>query len=108
MITKRVVEDLNLKADGSITLLHAGGQARGVPIFYINLLLYNNVEITDVRVGLVDVRDPDLIIGMDIINRGDFAVSNRNGATSFSFRIPSVEDFDFAAADNISGSSAPR
>ena len=43
----------------------------------------------------------DVLIGMDIINRGDFAVSNRNGATSFSFRIPSVEDFDFAAEDNL-------
>ena len=41
----------------------------------------------------------DIIIGMDIINRGDFAVSNKNGATAFSFRIPSVEDFDFVKAD---------
>ena len=105
MITIRVVEDLNLRTDGNITLRHAGGQAKGVPIFYVNLLLYNNVEITDLRVGLVDIRDSDVIIGMDIINRGDFAVSNRNGATSFSYRIPSVEDFDFAAADNISGPS---
>ena len=101
MITNRVAGDLNLRADGSITLRHAGGQAEGVPIFYVNLLLYNNVEIADVRVGLVDITDPDVIIGMDIINRGDFAVSNRNGATSFSFRVPSVEDFDFAAEDNV-------
>lgn len=100
MITKRVVEDLNLRTDGNITLRHAGGQAKGVPIFYVNLLLYNNVEITDLRVGLVDIRDSDVIIGMDIINRGDFAVSNRNDATSFSFRIPSFEDFDFAEQDN--------
>ena len=100
MITNRVAGDLNLRADGSITLRHAGGQAEGVPIFYVNLLLYNNVEIADVRVGLVDARDFDVIIGMDIINRGDFAVSNRDGATSFSFRIPSVEDFDFSAEDS--------
>jgi len=101
MITNRVAGDLNLRADGNITLRHAGGQAEGVPIFYINLLLFNNIEISDVRVGLVDITDPDVIIGMDIINRGDFAVSNRNGATSFSFRIPSVEDFDFAAEDSL-------
>jgi len=100
-ITRRVVEELRLQIGGYITLNHAGGQTEGAPIFYINLLLYNNVEIADVRVGLVDITDPDVIIGMDIINRGDFAVSNRNGATSFSFRIPSVEDFDFAVEDNL-------
>ena len=101
MISKRVVEDLNLQTDGYITLHHAGGQVEGIPVYHVDLLLYNNAQITDVRVGLVDVKDIDAIIGMDIINRGDFAVSNRNGATSFSFRIPSVEDFDFAAQDNL-------
>ena len=39
------------------------------------------------------------LIGMDIINRGDFAVSNRDGATTFSFRIPSIESFDFVKED---------
>ncbi len=99
-ISKRVVEDLGLQIGGYIALRHAGGRAKGVPIFYVNFLLFNNVEVADVRVSLVDIRDIDVIIGMDIINRGDFAVSNRNGATSFSFRIPSIADFDFAAADS--------
>jgi len=37
----------------------------------------------------------DILIGMDIINKGDFAISNRNGKTMFSFRYPSMTDFDF-------------
>ena len=37
----------------------------------------------------------DIIIGMDIISKGDFAVSNLNGKTSFSFRIPSFGTANF-------------
>lgn len=105
MVSQRVVHDLGLKTDGYVTLHHAGGEAVGVPTYRADFLLYNNVQFADVRVGLVNVRDIDVIIGMDIINRGDFAVSNKDGSTSFSFRIPSVADFDFASEDNVSGSN---
>ena len=37
----------------------------------------------------------DVLIGMDIINEGDFAVTNLNGRTKFSFRVPSQADIDF-------------
>ena len=37
------------------------------------------------------LRPKDEIVGMDIINRGDFAVSNFKGQTVFSFRIPSEQ-----------------
>jgi preprotein translocase subunit SecA len=36
-----------------------------------------------------------MLIGMDIIARGDFAVTNYDGKTVFSFRMPSVEQIDF-------------
>ena len=36
-----------------------------------------------------------VLIGMDIINLGDFAVTNKNGRTAFSFRTPSIEYIDF-------------
>lgn len=37
----------------------------------------------------------DLLIGMDIIYRGDFAISTYNDETCFSFRIPSKGLIDF-------------
>ena len=43
--------------------------------------------------------EAEVLIGMDIINRGDFAVTNRDGRTKFSFRIPSQADIDFVAED---------
>jgi uncharacterized protein YecA (UPF0149 family) len=32
---------------------------------------------------------------MDIIVRGDFAISQSSGKTKFTFQIPSTHDFDF-------------
>ena len=75
------------------------------PMYYINLVVFADLHFPNLSVAEGKFMGTDVLIGMDIINRGDFAVSNRNGATWFSFRIPSVEDFDFAAEDNISDSS---
>lgn len=36
--------------------------------------------------------DTDILIGMDIIGMGDFAVCNANGKTSFSFAVPPFPD----------------
>jgi hypothetical protein len=38
------------------------------------------------------VRDVDLLIGMDIIQLGDFSISNGAGKTLFTFAMPSFED----------------
>ena len=105
MITRRVVEDLSLQVEGYSKIYHVGGAAENIPLYYVNLVLLTNVHFVGVSVLLGELLGTDVLIGMDIINRGDFAVSNRNGATTFSFRIPSVEKFDFATEDNIKGSS---
>lgn len=39
----------------------------------------------------------DVLIGMDIIALGDFAVTNHGGKTTLTFRIPSRERIDFTA-----------
>ena len=99
MITKRVVEDLGLPAAGYSKVFHVGGVDDNVPGYYVNLALLTEVHFARVNVLQGKLLDTDVLIGMDIINRGDFAVSNRDAATTFSFRIPSVESFDFVAED---------
>jgi hypothetical protein len=37
----------------------------------------------------------DVLIGMDIISLGDFAISNFDGKTQFSFRIPSQRHVEY-------------
>ena len=100
MITKRIVDDLALPQESYTTVAHAGGASENVPVYYVNLVLPNNVRIVGVPVELIKLIDTDVLIGMDIINRGDFAVSNKNGETCFSFRIPSAEKFNFVKIDD--------
>ena len=51
--------------------------------------------IKDLEVLAYDLEDNDIIIGMDTITRGDLAITNKNGETWCSFRIPSQEHIEF-------------
>lgn len=102
-ITKRVVDALKLQPTGVRETRHAGGKSSN-NTYLVNIALPNKVMIPHVRVTEVqlipddnvsDDEQPQLLIGMDIIGLGDFAVTNTNGKTTFSFRIPSVEEIDF-------------
>jgi len=100
MVSKRVVEDLGLEAEGFTNVLHVGGKSENIPRYFVNLVLFTEVHFPRVSVAEGILLGNDVLIGRDIINRGDFAVSNKNGATSFSFRVPSIAEFDFAAEDS--------
>jgi hypothetical protein len=64
-------------------------------VYYINITLPNGATITNLRVCEGSSEQWDVLVGMDIINLGDFAVSNFSGKTFFTFRIPSFADADF-------------
>lgn len=102
-ITKRVVDDLKLQPTGVRETRHAGGKSSN-NTYLVNIALPNRVMVPHVRVTEVqlipddnvsDDKQPQLLIGMDIIGLGDFAVTNANDKTTFSFRIPSVREIDF-------------
>lgn len=64
--------------------------------YYVNLylpnrILFDNWEVTEGELH----KDIPVLIGMDIMNSGDFAVTNVKGKTIFSFRIPSYKEIDF-------------
>lgn len=49
-------------------------------------------------VGLpMDNQEHSVIIGMDIISKGDLAITNFGGRTVLSFREPSLETIDYVA-----------
>lgn len=62
-------------------------------------VMVGSVRVTEVNLILddntADNQQPQLLIGMDIIGMGDFAVTNANGRTVFSFRVPAIEEIDF-------------
>lgn len=55
-------------------------------------VIVQNTTVIDSEIGSQGI---DILIGMDIIKLGDFAISNYKGQTQFSFRIPSQEHVDY-------------
>jgi hypothetical protein len=53
------------------------------------------VCIPQIRVSQATLFDADVLIGMDVIAGGDFAVTSYLGKTHMSFRMPSVQCIDF-------------
>ncbi len=95
VISEKVVKECGLKPIGIAEVRHTGGTAK-TNVYFISIALPNKVGIPQLRVveGKL-VGDADVLVGMDIICCGDFAVSHKDGNTAFSFRMPSVEDIDF-------------
>ncbi len=67
-------------------------------VYLAAIILPNSVGIYPVRVtegNLPGGDNGDVLIGMDIINLGDFSITNFNNKTVFSFRVPSRCHVDF-------------
>jgi hypothetical protein len=94
VITSSVVKKLNLFSYGKMLMHTPSGEAHA-NIYYVNVLLPNGMGVEKVRVLEGTLTSFDMLIGMDIISLGDFAVTNYNGKTVFSFRMPSVCEIDF-------------
>ena len=102
VITKRVVETLKLKPISFVDVYHAGGKSM-VNVYLINLALENDLMLMDVKVTEADLMDDhtpeherfDVLIGMDVIGAGDFAITNYRRKTTLTFRVPSRKELDF-------------
>lgn len=99
VITPHVVSTCGLAATGKIKM-QAVNSIEIKPTYLISIMLPNQVGVPSIRVAEGDIQGADLLIGMDIIGLGDFAVSNFDRKTVFSFRMPSRERIDFVALLN--------
>ena len=95
VITQKVVQECGLNPISIAKVNTAGGETLS-NVYLTSIRLPNKVLIPQIRVteGTI-VGDAEVLIGMDIINMGDFAVTNKEGKTNFTFRMPSVECIDF-------------
>jgi predicted aspartyl protease len=96
VISQKVVNECNLLPTGLIKVNTAGGE-RIAETYLVNIYLPNRVYFIWVPVTKLPIIGADVLIGMDILLTGDFAVSNYEGKTTFSFRVPSCECIDFVA-----------
>lgn len=106
-VSKNVVKELCLSPVGAVRMQTPSGEDV-VNTYLVNITLPNNVVIEDIIVADSEIHTQglDVLIGMDIINRGDFAVTNHDGKTVFSFCLPSTKTIDFSkeiAVSNVIG-----
>lgn len=107
VITDKVVAACNLAPIGVCQVQTAGG-SQSSPVYLVTVTLPNHVGVSEVRVTQGALGDgADVLIGMDIITLGDFAVTHPQGNTVFSFRIPSEAELDFVAEHRASVIATP-
>ena len=97
MINPAVSRKLQLKPSGIKEVRGISGVKAKVNEYFVNVLLPNRVQIMGipVREAPQDITGGDVLIGMDIITSGDFAITNSGGRTKLSFKMPPSYDIDF-------------
>jgi uncharacterized protein YchJ len=93
-ITNKLAKECGLKPTGMCKVGTASGETDACT-YLVSVYLPNKVCIPQLRVTEVKISGADVLIGMDIIADGDFAVTNHKGKTNMSFRMPSIECIDF-------------
>jgi hypothetical protein len=95
------VDACGLVSTGRTKVTGVHGESE-VDTFLVNITLPNSVGFVGVPVTIGDFgKGADVLIGMSIINTGDFAVTNFNGLTKFSFRFPSEVHIDFVEEQRL-------
>jgi len=95
LISARVAKVLGLVSIGKSGV---SGYNEGVDVkdtYCVHVGLPMGDIVTNIMAMEFDSDEYDVVIGMDVIGKGDLAVTNLNDKTTFSFRIPSEEEIDF-------------
>jgi hypothetical protein len=96
VITENLAKTLNLEKVTIAQITSANGIDE-MPVYMVNFKLPNDMNVAGIKViSCKSIHDFDAIIGMDIIAKGDFAITGKTGNTKFSFRMPSIADIDFS------------
>ena len=94
VINQKVINECGLKPIG-IAEVSTANEKRLSSVYLVSIFLPNHVYFPQLRVTEGTISEGDVLIGMDIITRGDFAVTNSDGRTTFSYRWPSAKRIDF-------------
>ena len=94
-ITKSLATSLALHPTDKALVEHAMGRTFE-NVYFATLQItekyYIEIELTECQ----SINNNfEIIIGMDVINQGNFAITNQEGMTTFSFRLPSETTINF-------------
>ena len=94
VVSSKVAKELGLIPTGKKEAHTANGSAIQNE-HLVHIQLPNNHVIPNVFVTEANLHGIDVLIGMDIIGCGDFSITQPNGLTTLSFRIPSCKEIDY-------------
>jgi hypothetical protein len=96
-ITPELTQMLDLDIVDTIDISGVHSTQR-VGVTFVSVVLPNKIIVPSVRVAVCTIgSNTNMIIGMDIITLGDFAISNGKNRTMFSFAMPPFnEGIDFS------------
>jgi len=95
VISQKVISEIGLSGIDKITI-HTANSKRTADVYLVDLILpKDQIKFPSLRVIDGKLDNIDVLIGMDIICSGDFAISNKNDKTIFSYQIPPTHTTDF-------------
>ena len=95
LVSLSVVERLGVKPYGKVPVESHTGEIEWKNTYHVHLGLPTGDAVLDVEAMEDNGESYDVVIGMDVIAKGDFAFTNKDGKSVFSFRIPSEETIVF-------------
>ncbi len=99
VISDKLAKALGIVPVGTTNVNHAGGVSAS-PTYLVNFALPHKVGVAGILVTEFPETDFGAIIGMDVISLGDLSLSNLNGQTWMSFRMPPWEAVDYVVQAN--------
>lgn len=102
-ITEKAASILNLPVIRKTNVRGVHG-VKEVNVYFVEIVLNNpTITVKCLVTGCDELSDDgkiDMLIGMNIISKGDFSISNYEGKTTMSFRVPPLEKKDYVAEIN--------
>lgn len=100
-ITRSLAVELGLIVINHTRVKGVHGLKENVNVFAVKVVLNNQnvtftIPVTECE-QLTDDESSKFLIGMDIISKGDFAITNFQGNTVMTYRFPSIQRMDFVA-----------
>lgn len=89
VISERVVAELGLIPIGKTKISGYNGKPTITNEYRIDLLFDGDVRINFIKAVEAPLLTMDILVGMNVINQGDFHIDFCNGKKEFSFRIES-------------------
>ena len=95
-ISETVAQQMSLVRVNQRELTVANNKKHMADVYCVKLqmgaLIIENMEVCGLP---MDGKRENMIIGMDVISMGDLAITNYQGQTFLTFRVPSVEKIDY-------------